>query len=1343
MGEMFQATLRLGGVFGTLRRSRRAELEPEDLPAPLTSFRSSGNEALFAEACARWDAALGAYEKARKCAAASLAGSKRQQLGRIFVRSQLYGGLRRWCAAGVAISALGGLLGTIGRFLVLQSIVHGVQYGTRAEVLRGALLFAAVGVAEGACAVYSRQILAGNVAHVLVARANACLARKADRLRAAGSAAPPLDAIYGADFPRLLSLVKFLAMLPCGVAALLGGVGILVAFLGVGSLVCLGCMVCVLNGQRLLTLGGKRLERPMMKARDRRVAGVKQAVECIKAVKFYAWEEQYRDAIGDRRDAQLRLATAYRAYVILSVNIGKCFPVVAGAITILTVAARRGGTISAAKAFGALAVFQTLRVGMIMLPLCIVLVNTMLQTFQRIGDVLVGPEDAAVAAPGAGDVALRFAGVVATRDGGDRARSPSLEPAPDAAAKAARRRSLRTTSESLAAAAPALAEEAKDELLEPAGEPAFSLALDDLTVRRGDVVAVVGPVGAGKSTAVEAALGRVEASGDVACDASVGYAPQDPFVATGTILENVLLGRALDEAAFAKAVKLAAFERDLELLPDGRDTVVGERGTTLSGGQQHRLGVARAAYGDPRLLLLDASLAAVDAAVARRIFDGVKAWTRDDPTRAAVLVLSQLHFLPECDQVVLVDDGAVLADGPAAALAAQAWDEGSFGAFVRDALAGGGGDAPSKSVDELVAPETPKARGRDLGGDEAGALVKKERVARGVVSAKVLLTFFRAVGYWRIGAIVFGYCFAGAILAGSDVVLARWTGSRSTRTAYPVAYAVGCACYLCVLISSSLAGVVWTARGSRGLHRQTLKTVLGAPVSWFEANPSGRILSRFAADFDVVDIDWGNMFDGFLSMATMFFMLVVMISAIVPYLIPINLFVSVGLVRTLNVINTANRDVKRIANNAVSPTVTTAAEMARGRVVSRALRCGAFFRERQRRHVDAMLGGFFQSTCISQAAYGSATLWCSLMALSAALLIALVPGVVSDDVAPVALTYALVSPYFASMMSEVYLQMSIMATSLERVAEYLPQEDGGVVPQEPARDGDLDALADAPGAPWPASGRVEFVDVCLRYRPGLPLSLRDASFDVAAGAKVGVVGRTGAGKSTLLVALFRLVDVASGVVRVDGVDVSKLGLRLLRRRLCMIPQEAVLMSGTAKDNCDPFGEFAEDAVADALEAAGLARSLLHAFLGETSLSTGERQLLALARALLRKSAVVAFDEATAHVDASTDAKIQAVVETQFPRSTLLAIAHRLHTVIGFDRIVVMDRGTIAEQGPPLELLDRARGPFATMTAALGAAAKAELRDVARGALDRATLVVDDAVLVDDGPAVECGCTFAG
>ena len=142
------------------------------------------------------------------------------------------------------------------------------------------------------------------------------------------------------------------------------------------------------------------------------------------------------------------------------------------------------------------------------------------------------------------------------------------------------------------------------------------------------------------------------------------------------------------------------------------------------------------------------------------------------------------------------------------------------------------------------------------------------------------------------------------------------------------------------------------------------------------------------------------------------------------------------------------------------------------------------------------------------------------------------------------------------------------------------------------------------------------------------------------------------------------------------------------------------MSGTAKDNCDPFGEFAEDAVADALEAVGLARSLLRAFLGETSLSTGERQLLALARALLRKSAVVAFDEATAHVDASTDAKIQAVVETQFPRSTLLAIAHRLHTVIGFDRIVVMDRGTIAEQGPPLELLDRARGPFATMTAAL-------------------------------------------
>ena len=281
---------------------------------------------------------------------------------------------------------------------------------------------------------------------------------------------------------------------------------------------------------------------------------------------------------------------------------------------------------------------------------------------------------------------------------------------------------------------------------------------------------------------------------------------------------------------------------------------------------------------------------------------------------------------------------------------------------------------------------------------------------------------------------------------------------------------------------------------------------------------------------------------------------------------------------------------------------------------------------------------------------------------------------------------------------------------MERILEYLPKDRGGIVPSEAARSTKADVGA---GAAWPAKGGVAFENVSLRDRPGLPLALAETSFTVDAGAKVGIVGRTGSGKSTILVALFRLVEIAEGTIRIDGVDASSLGLALLRKSLSIIPQETVLLEGTARDNCDPFKEHSDAEVSDALAAVGLSRELLHVALEDDSLSGGERQLLALARALLRRSNVVCFDEATAHVDAATDQQILRVVHEQFRGATLLATAHRLHTIIAFDQVIVMDAGRVAEAGAPAELLERTDGPFAAMTDALGPAAKEELRELAR------------------------------
>ena len=401
-------------------------------------------------------------------------------------------------------------------------------------------------------------------------------------------------------------------------------------------------------------------------------------------------------------------------------------------------------------------------------------------------------------------------------------------PIPDGDAAAIRFRAAVAVRGAAVPAAAVATDEAKVELLEaPAQQHDFSLTCGDLAIKRGGVTAVVGGVGSGKSTLLDACLGRAALSkGGVASSQKAGYAPQQPFVASGTVLENILLGRPLDEDAFSKAVAVASLGRDLGLLPEGRDTTVGERGTTLSGGQQHRLGVARAVYGDPELLLLDASLAAVppperhgrpgfadglrdddaatprtihgaaattrphgicaspaaaprrvpteyarprprrrrnvvspsplvpaqvDAAVARGIFDALKAWAAEDPKRCVAIVLSQLHFLPECDRVVLLDKGRVLVDGTHLDVQRGAWPDGSFAAFAAAALTGNA--EPEKTVDDVAAPEAVAVAEKEPDAGEAAPLIKQEKIRRGLIASDVLVMFARAVG-WSDGRAV-------------------------------------------------------------------------------------------------------------------------------------------------------------------------------------------------------------------------------------------------------------------------------------------------------------------------------------------------------------------------------------------------------------------------------------------------------------------------------------------------------------------------------------------------------------------------------------------------------------
>jgi len=293
--------------------------------------------------------------------------------------------------------------------------------------------------------------------------------------------------------------------------------------------------------------------------------------------------------------------------------------------------------------------------------------------------------------------------------------------------------------------------------------------------------------------------------------------------------------------------------------------------------------------------------------------------------------------------------------------------------------------------------------------------------------------------------------------------------------------------------------------------------------------------------------------------------------------------------------------------------------------------------------------------------------------------------VVEPEVSSLAFTYCFLAPYFLGIVSQLAVMTNHSFTSLERLLELRSVR----VPSEawPAGQVFSDPSQYKPG--WPTSGQLSFRGVSLRYRPGLPLVIRQLNCHISAGERIGIVGRTGSGKSSLTILLFRIVEPVEGVISIDGVDISKVGLHELRSAIGMIPQTPVLFKGDVRENLDPFGEHDDDTVLlKALHQAELKNVSLDSQVGSdgSGLSAGQCQLVSFARILLRKTRMVVLDEPTASVDLATDAKMQTLVRTAFAGQTLLCIAHRLQTVIDFDRMLVMDSGDIVDFAPPAQLL---------------------------------------------------------
>lgn len=825
---------------------------------------------------------------------------------------------------------------------------------------------------------------------------------------------------------------------------------------------------------------------------------------------------------------------------------------------------------------------------------------------------------------------------------------------------------------------------------------------------------VIGVVGSGKSALLQTMVGEMPVgTGNLRRNyETIAYAAQDPWIMGGTVRENIVMGLEMDEAWYRRVVLACGLDIDFQQFRNGDMTIVGDRGVQCSGGQRARIGLARALYRDADVLICDDPLSAVDAKVGRLIFSEAIMKLGVERGKCVVLATHQHQYIGE-NRCVLVVDGRVKCIG-------------TYSACVQ---ASGGKlttRPPDSSVDTLDSKNEKNETDETLGYggvmDKIGEADGKEMNVKGLVRFDTFVKYTQAMGGAWIGVVLLLlFTATQAPVLVTIAFLGRWAerSAEDQRSGDIIGLVVSLG--LAVLVLGLIRAVVsfrLTVRASQRLHDRMTRAVLRAKVEFFDTNPLGRILNRFSADVGSNDDLLPHTLFDFLMIAFVVLGAMVTSVSVLPFTLAVVPPLLWYFLSVRRIFVTTTRELKRLEGLARSPIFAMLSESLSGISTIRSNDYIQYFRKRFEVAHDAHSRAFF--------AFIASSRWVGFRMDSIMVLFLSVACFLSVvvhrqgwfDIDPAILGLALsmllqlagVFQWCIRQSAEVINQM----VSVERVLGF-----GGLPPEA-----DLEKESDKELATWPREGRLSVKGLSVRYRESLPLSLDKISFEIPSGSRVGVVGRTGSGKSTLVQALFRLLEAEEGSIEIDGVNVADVGLHCLRKRLSVIPQVPVLFSGcTVRENLDPFNAYSDDAVTDALrdvhmldvvmELPGGLSSMVAE--GGSNFSVGQRQLLCLARAILRKNRFLILDEPTANVDRRTDELLQEALSKSFPEATIISVAHRLDTVIDNDLILVLGHGKVLEFGSPADLVEKHNGHFAGMVRDTGTGMAEELRNRALAA----------------------------
>uniref|UniRef100_A0A671LIK8 Canalicular multispecific organic anion transporter 2-like n=1 Tax=Sinocyclocheilus anshuiensis TaxID=1608454 RepID=A0A671LIK8_9TELE len=773
-----------------------------------------------------------------------------------------------------------------------------------------------------------------------------------------------------------------------------------------------------------------------------------------------------------------------------------------------------------------------------------------------------------------------------------------------------------------------------------------------------------------------ALLGEMEKlEGQISIQGSVAYVPQQAWIQNATLRDNILFGRPYAEQKYRCVLEACALTPDLEVLPGGDQTEIGEKGINLSGGQRQRVSLARALYSEADVYLLDDPLSAVDAHVAKHIFDNVIGPEGALKGKTRILVTHGISFLPQVHNILVLVEGRVSEMGSYQDLLKQ------NGAFAEQmSIMSNDPENPKKMsrrrrCSERRHPESPSEK-KEL---KVEKLIQAETTETGRVKLKVYWEYAKAVGPLLSLFICVLYGCQSATSIGANVWLSEWTNDALlNRTQDRVHMRVGV--YAALGISQGTARV----SAAHATHLHMLHAVLRAPQAFFEATPSGRILNRFSKDVDTIDSVIPENID--IWMRTFWYTVNVLI--VCSALTPVFLIVIVPLMLLYWWVQrfyvATSRQLKRLESVSRSPIYSHFSETVTGTSVIRAYGRNTAFVLLSDMKVDENQKSYYPGIVSNRWLGVRIEFIGNCIVLFAALFAVIGKEKLSPGLVGLSVSYALQVTMSLNWMVRMTSDLESNIVAVERVKEY----------SETATEAPWIVKDKQPPPDWPPKGNVEFIDYSVRYREGLDLVLRNISLEIKGGEKIGIVGRTGAGKSSMTLCLFRLLEAADGEIVIDEVKISEIGLHDLRSKLTIIPQEPVLFSGTLRMNLDPFEKYSDEEVWKVLELSHLKKFVsnqpskleLECSEGGENLSVGQRQLVCLARALLRKTRILVLDEATAAVDLETDDLIQSTIRTQFEDCTVFTIAHRLNTIMDYTRVLVLDKGKIAEFDTPTNLL---------------------------------------------------------